>query len=255
MADVSRGGDGARAAEGFGGGGGERVRRGRVGDGAERVEVEESVVRAFDAAEVREETPVRATADATHVGVVVDLRRNAREGCERLRRVCRPGRRYRLLRSSRARCRPGRCYAVAAVGGEGRTWKRTVVASWARRGRRTSATPEGGMFATRNVTVASTRATSARGSARRLCSQANAMSGVVQPSRPGEEGDVAHAKEGIAVIQNLIVHDYVQSRQTIRRMWIVMRGVARAVTPSSLFRETSCRALHRIVLVLVRRPR
>ena len=24
--------------------------------------------------------------------------------------------------------------------------------------------------------------------------------GVVQPSRPGEEGDVAHAKEGIAVI-------------------------------------------------------
>ena len=40
--------------------------------------------------------------------------------------------------------------------------------------------------------------------------------------------DVAHAKEGIAVIQNLIVHDYVQSRQTIRRMWIVMRGVARS---------------------------
>ena len=75
-----------------------------------------------------------AAADATHVGVVVDLRRNAREGVS----VCGGSADrvvgHRLLRSSRARCRPGRCYAVAAVGGEGRTWKRTVVASWARRG-------------------------------------------------------------------------------------------------------------------------
>lgn len=161
VAYVSRGGDGARAAEGFGDGGGERVRRAGVG-AAERVEVEERVVRAVDAAEVREEAPVRAAADAGDVGVVVDLRTGGTRGrgvsvcsCSRGVRVCRRA----LLR--------GGGVAVAGVGGEGRTWKRTVVASWARRGRRTSATSEGGMFATRNVTAASTRATSSRGSVRR----------------------------------------------------------------------------------------
>ena len=44
---------------------------------------------------------------------------------------------------------------------------------------------------------------------------------IVHPSGPGEEGDVAHAQEGVAVIQNLIVHVYVQNRQTVRRSWIV----------------------------------